>query len=207
VAHGTDVCDFRRSGCRHTPFLRSRKCCLLSHKKNLTGRSRAAADDVNGTGPARRLAWQSRDKRDRSAQSRPRDQSRTTVAIARTTEIGEPAAKLPNHRPPNGKPNALPTVAASAAQRSGSALAECTQEITAAWVRYAEEVMRHTSEASQARLRARTFIEILEVQAKLLRENMQAFLDQSVRIAEAASRMATRPLEELKAASTERPRS
>jgi hypothetical protein len=40
VAQQTDVCDFRRSGCRHTPFLRSRKCCLLSCKKNLTGRSR-----------------------------------------------------------------------------------------------------------------------------------------------------------------------
>src|SRR5438552_2165273 len=34
--------------------------------------------------------------------------------------------------------------------RSGSAVAECTQEIAAAWARYAEEVMRHTSEASQA---------------------------------------------------------
>jgi hypothetical protein len=34
------------------------------------------------------------------------------------------------------------TAAASAAQRSGSAVAECTQEITAAWARYAEEVMR-----------------------------------------------------------------
>jgi len=99
------------------------------------------------------------------------------------------------------------TAAASAAQRSGSALAECTQVITAAWARYAEQVMRHTSEASQALLRARTFTEILEVQAKLLRENMQAFLDQSVKIAESASRMATRPLEELKAASTERSRS
>jgi hypothetical protein len=54
------------------------------------------ADDVNGTGPARRLGCQSRDKRDRRAQSGPRDQSRTTVAMARTTEIGEPAAKLPN---------------------------------------------------------------------------------------------------------------
>jgi len=98
-------------------------------------------------------------------------------------------------------------VAAGAAQRSGSAVAECTQEIAAAWARYAEEVMRHTSEASQALLRARTFTEILEVQAKLWRENMQAFLDQSVRIAESASRMATRPFEELRTASTERPRS
>ena len=67
--------------------------------------------------------------------------------------------------------------------------------------------MRHTTEASQALLRARTFHEMLEVQAKLLRDNMQAFLDQSVRIAESASRMATRPLEELRTASTERPRS
>jgi hypothetical protein len=96
---------------------------------------------------------------------------------------------------------------ASAAQRSGSAVAGCAQEITTAWARYAEEVMRHTSEASRALLRARTFNEMLEVQAKLLRDNMQAFLDQSVRVAESASRMATRPLEELRTASAERPRS
>jgi hypothetical protein len=67
--------------------------------------------------------------------------------------------------------------------------------------------MRHISEASQALLRARTFNEMLEVQAKLLRDNMQAFLDQSIRIAESASRMATRPLEALKEASSERTRS
>src|SRR5438094_4842954 len=79
------------------------------------------------------------------------------------------------------------------ALRSGSAIAGGAQEITAAWARYAEEVMQHTSEASQALLRARTFSEMLEVQAKLLRANMQSFLDQSATIAEAASRMATRP--------------
>ena len=65
--------------------------------------------------------------------------------------------------------------------------------------------MRHTSEASRALLRARTFNEMLEVQAKLLRDNMQAFLDQSVRVAEFGEPMGARPLEELKAASTERP--
>jgi len=65
--------------------------------------------------------------------------------------------------------------------------------VTAAWARYAEEVMRHTSEASQALLRARTFAEMLEVQAKLLRDN----IDQSARIAEAAGRMATRPFNAL----------
>jgi hypothetical protein len=60
--------------------------------------------------------------------------------------------------------------AASGALRSGSAAAGDAHEITAAWTRYAEEVMRHTSEASQALLRARTFAEMLEVQAKLLRD-------------------------------------
>jgi hypothetical protein len=93
--------------------------------------------------------------------------------------------------------------AASGAARSGSALAEGAQEITAAWARYVEEVMRHNSEASQALLRAQTVNEMLEVQARLLRDNMQAFLDQSARIADAASRMARRPFVALKEASAE----
>jgi hypothetical protein len=77
---------------------------------------------------------------------------------------------------------------------------------TAAWARYAEEVMRHTSEASQALLRAQTFNEMLEVQARLLGDNIQSFLDQSTRIAEAASRMATRPFVAPKEASAEQAR-
>ena len=89
-------------------------------------------------------------------------------------------------------------VAAEAALHSGSALADVAQEITAAWSCYAEEVMRHTSEASEALLRARNFTEILEVQANLLRKNTQAFMDQSTRIAGAASRMAVRPFEALR---------
>ena len=96
--------------------------------------------------------------------------------------------------------------AASGTLRAGSAVASDAQEITAAWARYAEEVMRHTSEASQALLRARTFAEMLEVQAKLLRDNMQSFLDQSTRIAEAAGRMATRPFNGLKEASSDKAR-
>jgi hypothetical protein len=47
--------------------------------------------------------------------------------------------------------------------------------------------MRHTNEASQALLQARTFTEILEVQAKLLCENIQAF---SIRVSELPSRRA-----------------
>jgi hypothetical protein len=88
--------------------------------------------------------------------------------------------------------------AAEATLNSGSAIADGAQEITAAWTRYAEEVMRHTSEASKALLRARTFPELLEVQANLLRNNMQAFMDQSTRIAGAASRMAMGPFEALR---------
>jgi hypothetical protein len=72
----------------------------------------------------------------------------------------------------------------------GSALANGAQEITSAWARYAEDLMRNTSEASQALLRARNFPEILEVQTRLLRNNLQTFLEQSARVAEAASRMA-----------------
>ena len=96
--------------------------------------------------------------------------------------------------------------AATGTLRSGSAIASDAQEITAAWTRYAEEVMRHTSEARQALLRARNFSEMLEVQAKLLRDNMQSFLDQSAKIAETASRMATRPFDALKEASGGRTR-
>jgi hypothetical protein len=53
--------------------------------------------------------------------------------------------------------------------------------------------MRHTSEASLALLRAGTFEEMLGVQAKLLHGTTQSFTDQMVKIAETASRMATRP--------------
>ena len=96
--------------------------------------------------------------------------------------------------------------AASGTLSAGSAVASDAQEITAAWARYAEEVMRHTSEASQALLRARTFAEMLEVQAKLLRDNMQSFVDQSARIAEAAGRMATRSFDVVKEASGDQTR-
>jgi hypothetical protein len=88
--------------------------------------------------------------------------------------------------------------ASAAAARSGSAMADCAQEITAAWARYAEEVMRRSSEAGRALLRSRSFSEILEIQAQLLRDNMQAFLDQSIRVSEAAGRMAARPFEALR---------
>jgi hypothetical protein len=84
-----------------------------------------------------------------------------------------------------------------AALRSGATIADGVREIAQTWAHYAEEVMRHSSQASQALLRCRSWNEVLEVQAGLLRDNMHAFLDQSAKVAEIGSRMATRPLEAL----------
>jgi hypothetical protein len=97
----------------------------------------------------------------------------------------------------------LPFAGTSTAFRAGSAIAGDIQEIAAAWSRYAEDVRRHTSEASQALLRVGTFREMLTVQTKLLRDTMQSFHNQSLKIVETASRIATRPLDALKEASVE----
>lgn len=94
---------------------------------------------------------------------------------------------------------------ADAAMRTGSSLAEGVQDITTAWAHYAEEVMRQTSEASRALIGCRSLTEMFEVQSTLLRGNLQAFLDQSTRIAEIAGRMTTRPFEAWKQASEARP--
>jgi hypothetical protein len=63
--------------------------------------------------------------------------------------------------------------------------------------------MRHASEASLELLRVGTWKEMLEVQAKLLRGTTQSFHAQMVKIAEIASRMATRPHYALKQATAE----
>jgi hypothetical protein len=46
---------------------------------------------------------------------------------------------------------------------------------------------------------------MIEVQTRLLRGNMQAFLNQSTTLTEIAGRMATRPFDALKQASEVRP--
>ena len=63
--------------------------------------------------------------------------------------------------------------------------------------------MRHTSEANQALLRARTFKDMLEVQTNLVRASMQSFHNQNLEIAETTSRMAMRPLDALKETTVE----
>jgi hypothetical protein len=151
------------------------------------------------------MAESRRDQHGKKEMGRPSDGSRQD-ARAGNGERGSEAARQQAERFAEAgregmrRATTASRAAASGAARSGSALAEGAQEITTAWARYAEEVMRHTSEAGQALLRAQTINEMLEVQARLLRDNMQAFLDQSARIAEAANRMATRPFVALKEA-------
>ena len=120
-------------------------------------------------------------------------------------ERGSEAARRQTERVAGGREGerqaaAASKAAAEGAPRSDLPLTACAQEMTAAWARYAEDVVRHTTEASEALLHARNFTEVLEVQAGLLRNNMQAFLEQSARIAEVASRMATRPFAALREA-------
>ena len=151
---------------------------------------------------ARREGQQAR----REAETRSEGNRQISAATGSSGRDSEPAQRQTERLAEIGAERIQQATEASAAAasgtlRSGSAIAGGAQEITAAWTRYAEEVMRHTSEASQALLRARTFSEMLEVQAKLLRDNMQSYLDQSAKIAEIAGRMATRPLDALKEAS------
>jgi hypothetical protein len=94
--------------------------------------------------------------------------------------------------------SAASSAGAEAAIRTGSSFAEGMQEITSAWAHYAEEVMRQTSEASRALIGCRSLTDMFEIQSKLLSGNLQAFLDQSSKIAEIAGQMATRPFEALK---------
>lgn len=96
---------------------------------------------------------------------------------------------------------------ADATLRSGSAMTQGVQDITTAWARYAEEVMRQTADASRALMNCRSLPEMIEIQARLLRGNLQAFLDQSTRIAEIAGRISSRPFEAIREAGAGQPRS
>ena len=63
--------------------------------------------------------------------------------------------------------------------------------------------MRHTKAASRALLRARTFNEMLEVQAKLLRDTMQAFSTKASELPIPPAARATPPWEVSDAARSE----
>ena len=85
----------------------------------------------------------------------------------------------------------LPLADTSTALRAGFAIARDTGEIATEWSGYHQDVVRHTSEAGQALLRACTFKDVVEVQAKLLCGTTQSFYDRIVKIVETARRMVT----------------
>ena len=62
--------------------------------------------------------------------------------------------------------NKVPPLAdASTALRTGFAVARDTREIATEWSRYHQDVVPHTSDASQALVRVRTLKDMVEVQA------------------------------------------
>lgn len=124
-----------------------------------------------------------------------------TIARASSDVVRETTERVTQQaREGSHQAAAASTAGAEAVMRTGSSLAEGMQDITRAWTRYAEQVMRQTSEASRALIGCQSLSEIFEIQSRLLRGNMQAFLDQSSEMAEIAGRMATRPFQALKQA-------
>ena len=75
---------------------------------------------------------------------------------------------------------------------AGFAVAAGLQDITQAWVDYAQQVMHRTSEATESLLKCQNFNDMLVVQAELMRGHLQAFFDQSSKLAEITNRMAAR---------------
>ena len=84
------------------------------------------------------------------------------------------------------------------AETAGSAVAAGLQDIAQAWADYAQQVMGRTTEATEALLKCRTFNDMLGVQAELMRGHLQAFLDQSTKLAEISNRMAARSLDAIR---------
>jgi hypothetical protein len=123
-----------------------------------------------------------------------------TIARASSDVIRETSEWVTDQAREGSRRAAAASVGAEAAIRAGSSLAEEMRDIPRAWARCAEEVMRQTFEASRALIGCQTLSEMVEIQSRLLRGNMQALLDQSSEMAEIAGRMAIRPLQALKQA-------
>ena len=67
---------------------------------------------------------------------------------------------------------------------AGSTVAAGLQDIAQAWVDYAQQVMDRTTEATESLLKC-----------QLMRGHLQAFLDQSTKLAEITNRMAARSID------------
>ena len=78
---------------------------------------------------------------------------------------------------------------------AGTAVAAGLQDIAQAWVDYAQQVMHRTSDATALLLKCQSFNDMLAVQAELMRGHLQAFLNQSTKLAEITNRMAARSID------------
>ena len=78
---------------------------------------------------------------------------------------------------------------------AGSAVAAGLQDIAQAWVDYAQQVMQRTTEATESLLKCQSFNDMLAVQAELMRGHLQAFLDQSTKLAGITNRMAAHSID------------
>jgi hypothetical protein len=102
-----------------------------------------------------------------------------------------------------GTTNARVESAGQSAAATGSAIAAGLQDIGQAWADYAQQVLERTTEATQALLKCQTFNDMLGVQAELMRGHLQAFLDQSTKLAEITNRMAARSFDAIREAGGE----
>ena len=89
------------------------------------------------------------------------------------------------------------TANSKATTDAGAAVAQGLQDVAQAWVDYARQVMDRTTEATESLLKCRSFNDMLGVQAELMRGHLQAFLDQSTKLAEITNRMAARSIDAL----------
>jgi hypothetical protein len=146
---------------------------------------------------------------ERGARQTERATQRGTKEVERATQRGVEALRQQTERfAQTGREGVRQAGKISAAAftesaRTGSTLADATQDAVSAWARYAEDVMRNTSHATEALLRSRTFAEMMQVQADLVHNNMQSFLNHSTKLADSASRVAMRPFEALREISAE----
>jgi len=87
------------------------------------------------------------------------------------------------------------TASGQATTDAGFAVAAGLQDVAQAWVDYAQQVMLRTTEATESLLKCQSFNDMLAVQAELMRGHLQAFLDQSTKLAEITNRMAARSID------------
>jgi hypothetical protein len=97
-----------------------------------------------------------------------------------------------NHGANNGE-TAAPRAAAPV--DAGSAVAAGLQDVAQVWVDYAQQVMHRTTEATESLMKCRGFNDVLAVQAELMRGHLEAFLEQSTKLAEITNRMAARSID------------